>query len=193
MVARFLKMVNRAAVRDGHNHVDDTSTAAAQVTKLVGLLIPAIMCLLGSVFTFAAPAAFFPAHMYRAAHNISGGTPTRHGFSVNCKLDASVASSYLASFAYSGVQSVEYAKDLRWAHGSECSSKHGGTIRQIDEDALRDPLGTTKTAAELYDCGGIWLNLDRVLGTRRFLWLLPVNAPDLACVLHSVQGKLAND
>jgi hypothetical protein len=42
---------------------------------MIAVLVPAIMCLVGSVFAFAAPAAFFPAHVYRAVHNICGGTP----------------------------------------------------------------------------------------------------------------------
>ena len=62
----------RAAVRSGST----SSISSRQLTQMMGVLIPAIVCLLGAVFTFVAPAGLFPAHLYRAALNISGGMTT---------------------------------------------------------------------------------------------------------------------
>ena len=65
----FGLMLGGAAVRSR----DDSSVSSRQLNQMLVLLIPAIMCLLGAVFTFVATAAFFPAHVYRAAHSMSGG------------------------------------------------------------------------------------------------------------------------
>ena len=65
----FGLMIGGAAVRSR----DDSSISTRHLNEMLVLLIPAIMCLLGAVFTFVAPAAFFPGHVYRAAHNMSGG------------------------------------------------------------------------------------------------------------------------
>ena len=64
-------MCNCLAVRSR----EDNTISSKELNEMIMMLIPAIMCLLGAGFTFAAPAAFFPAHVYRAIHNISGGTP----------------------------------------------------------------------------------------------------------------------
>jgi hypothetical protein len=80
---------------------------------------------------------------------------------------------------------VEYAKDLQRAHTA--TAREGGAAG----DEKRGGLGTPP-AMQLYDCGGVLRNLDRVLGARRWLWLLPVDAPGLACVLSpSAETKLA--
>jgi hypothetical protein len=52
---------------------ENNTISSKQLNQMIMLLMPAIICLLGAVFTFAAPLAFFPAHVYRAMHNISGG------------------------------------------------------------------------------------------------------------------------
>lgn len=66
-----MKICGCAAVR----RRDGDTISSKQLNEMIAVLVPAIMCLVGSVFAFAAPAAFFPAHVYRAVHNICGGTP----------------------------------------------------------------------------------------------------------------------
>ena len=97
------------------------------------------------------------------------------------------------------VKSVEYAKDLRCASAN--SKRTTSTRRNADApprdftDHEDEVLGATtgSTSAEMYDCGGIMRNLDTVLGNRRLLWLLPVAAPGLACVLSpAAQRRFTN-
>ena len=80
-----------------------------------------------------------------------------------------------ASFAFG---SVEYAK----------SASTGSTGTEMSR-ATDQGAATSLTAANIYDCGGIMRNLDRVLGTPRYLWLLPVDAPGLSCVLSTAAHK----
>ena len=91
---------------------------------------------------------------------------------------------------------MEYAKDLRSARANGYD-QHGSnvpisteTVPDIDNDSRSTVMGLT--AAKMYDCGGILRNLDKVLGARRYLWMLPVSAPGLGCVISPVeQSKLA--
>lgn len=83
-----------------------------------------------------------------------------------------------APFAFGA---VEYAKSV--------DSGPTGTerLRATGQDAA-----TGLMKGNMYDCGGIMANLDRVLGTRRYLWLLPLDAPGLTCALSpAAQRRLA--